>query len=127
MSFISENIRLTGGSTPYEGRVEVFLNGQWGTVCSIEEVTKAEAATLCNSLGFGPPRSVISGSLYGDSTDMPVLISSLLCEKVLDHFSQCRIRNQLSSCTHDSDVGLICSRKYISIHIAVIETCKILM
>ena len=123
VSYFSENIRLTGGSTPYEGRVEVFIDGQWGTVCSIEEVTKFEAVTLCNSLGFGPPQSVVSGALYGDNTDMPILISSLLCEKAQDHFSQCTIRNQLSGCTHDNDVGLICSRKYISIHIVVIETC----
>ena len=61
-----------GGPTPYEGRVEVFLKGQWGTVCSTEEVTTAEATTLCNSLGFGPPRSVVSGAHYGDSTDIPI-------------------------------------------------------
>ena len=107
-----ENIRLTGGLTPYEGRVEVYLKGQWGTVCGTEEVTTVEAATLCNSLGFGPPQSVVSGALYGDSTDIPILVDNLVCQGAQDDFSKCKITmNQVSSCTHDNDIGLICSRK----------------
>ena len=106
-----ENIRLTGGSTAYEGRVEVYINGQWGTVCSMEEVTTAEAATLCNSLGFGPPQSVVSGSLYGDDTNIPILVTGLICHGTQIDFTECTIRNQASSCTHNNDIGLICSRK----------------
>ena len=26
-------LRLVGGSTPAQGRLEVFYNGQWGSVC----------------------------------------------------------------------------------------------
>jgi len=110
-----------GGSTPYEGRVEVFIDGQWGTVCSVEELTAAEAETLCNSLGFGPPQSVVSGALYGDSTDIPILVSSLVCQGTQDHFTQCKIRNRPSSCTHDNDVGIICSRESVCIHLSIIR------
>ena len=116
MIYFLEDIRLTGGSTPYEGRVEVFMDGQWGTVCSMEEVTTAEAATLCNSLGFGPPQSVVSGALYGDNTDIPILVNSLVCQGTQDHFTQCRMGNQPSGCTHNNDIGLICSRKYSCVY-----------
>ena len=113
-----ENIRLTGGSTSYEGRIEVFLDGQWGTVCSTEEITTAEAATLCISLGFGPPQSVVSGALYGDSADVPILVDSLVCQGAKDHFTECRVsRNKGLSCTHDNDIGIICSRKCVWVNI----------
>ncbi len=43
-------IRLVGGSTTREGRVEVCVGGRWGTVCSInhQEITGA----VCSELGF---------------------------------------------------------------------------
>ena len=31
--FSAANIRLVGGTYSWEGRVEVFANGRWGTVC----------------------------------------------------------------------------------------------
>ena len=42
-------IRLVGGSTNREGRVEVCVNGHWGTVCSNNQEGMAEA--VCSRLG----------------------------------------------------------------------------
>jgi len=44
--------RLAGSDVEGEGRLEVQLNGVWGTVCD-DIFTDIEAQVACNSLGFG--------------------------------------------------------------------------
>ena len=44
-------IRLYGGTTPYEGRVEVFHNGHWGTVCQ-DGFDQNAAKVVCNAIGY---------------------------------------------------------------------------
>ena len=44
-------IRLQGGTFSSQGRVEVYCNGQWGTICN-EDFDSSDATTLCNKLGY---------------------------------------------------------------------------
>ena len=46
-------VRLFGGSTEYEGTVEVCLNNAWGTIS--DYWTYKEAQTICNALGYTTP------------------------------------------------------------------------
>ena len=56
------NIRLVGPSTA-EGRLEIYLNSQWGTVCK-DRFGGTEAQVVCHQLGY-------AGYItYGEATDL---------------------------------------------------------
>ena len=44
-------VRLQEGSYPNQGRVEVYCNGQWGTICD-DGFSSTDARTICKQLGY---------------------------------------------------------------------------
>ena len=44
-------MRLVGGASDVEGRVEVCLGGGWGTVCE-DHWTTEDATVVCRQLGL---------------------------------------------------------------------------
>ena len=47
----SGDIRLAGGTSQYEGRVEVCLDEQWQTVCD-DLWSSVDAQVVCRQLGY---------------------------------------------------------------------------
>ena len=50
-------LRLVGGTSENEGRVEVCLSSTWGSICD-DYWTREEASTVCRQLGFQPNGSI---------------------------------------------------------------------
>ena len=48
------DIRLVGGSYQWEGRVEIYLSGTWGTI-SDSDWNSDDAAVVCRKLGYYRP------------------------------------------------------------------------
>ena len=44
-------VRLVNGDFTNEGRVEVYCNGQWGTVCD-DSFGSTDGLTVCEQLGY---------------------------------------------------------------------------
>uniref|UniRef100_A0A4W5KTY9 SRCR domain-containing protein n=1 Tax=Hucho hucho TaxID=62062 RepID=A0A4W5KTY9_9TELE len=73
-------IRLTGGRTRYEGRVEVLsteANGtrSWGLICGGAWGTK-EAMVVCRQLGLGYANHGLQETWYWDSSNVTEMVMS---------------------------------------------------
>ena len=44
-------VQLADGGYSFEGRLEVCVNGLWGTICDTDW-SKVESSIVCNQLGF---------------------------------------------------------------------------
>ena len=54
-------LKLAGGSTNNEGRVEICSNGIWGTICDANKWDSRDATVVCKQLGYkNPSKEVIS-------------------------------------------------------------------
>ena len=71
--FSAAPIRLADGTGRYDGRVEIFIDGVWGTVCDADW-DKADGRVVCRMLGFGPPIAAHSFLKYPDGKGRKWLI-----------------------------------------------------
>ena len=58
------SLRLVGGPSPLYGRLEIFHNAQWGTVCD-DAFSLQDAHVACRQLGFSDGIEVITSDIYG--------------------------------------------------------------
>ncbi|KAI4872548.1 hypothetical protein NFI96_003105 [Prochilodus magdalenae] len=100
--------RLTDGAHTCSGRVEVLLQETWYTACDAD-FDQQDAEVVCRELGCGLPVEVLGGAAFGRGEGQ-VWKEELQCRGDESEISLCPTSSSLSrNCTHDRDVGLICS------------------
>ncbi|XP_070835856.1 lysyl oxidase homolog 3B isoform X2 [Chaetodon trifascialis] len=105
------SIRIVGGRSTYEGRVEVQVGSKWGTVCSTGWTTK-EAMVVCRQLGLGYAMHAINETWYWDSSNVTEMaMSGVKCTGNEMSLSQCQ-HHKTISCQKSAAkfaAGVICS------------------
>lgn len=51
VEYFYSGVRLSGGSGPYEGTVELNINGQWGTICD-DSFDIKDGDVICKMAGY---------------------------------------------------------------------------
>ena len=54
---VEGGVRIVSGGTPLEGRVEICLDDEWGTVCD-QMWNNADASVVCRQLGMSPTGAI---------------------------------------------------------------------
>ncbi|XP_047674998.1 scavenger receptor class A member 5 isoform X1 [Tachysurus fulvidraco] len=76
-------VRLVNGSAAHEGRVEVYHEGRWGTVCD-DVWDKKDGDVVCRMLGFRGAKDVHKTGRFGQVSraSSNIKIQSVCCGKV---------------------------------------------
>ena len=99
-------VRLVGSLN--EGRVEVFYNNTWGTVCDDSWDIK-DARVVCHQLGFPDAEEAYRGDSFPPGTG-EIWLDNVACTGNESSISQCSHRGWGNDdCDHDEDAGVRCS------------------
>ena len=98
-------VRLVDGEAYNEGRMEVYYNGEWGTVCD-SNWDSFKAKLVCMQLGFG---SLGVPSDFGPGIGR-VLLDNIICFRNDTMIASCGHYGVgiTPNCGHSKDVGVKC-------------------
>ena len=121
------DVRLVGGSTSNQGRVEVCMDETWGTVCH-DYWSSIDASVVCKQLGYSrlskyrkllprikiaeKPTTIIGSSVYtwayfGQGSG-PILLDDVACTGSENRLVDCPYDTYTSDCGHSQDAGVYC-------------------
>ncbi|XP_036932075.1 deleted in malignant brain tumors 1 protein isoform X10 [Acanthopagrus latus] len=106
---VCSGVRLAGsGSTQCYGRVEIYHNGSWGTVCS-DGWDLNDAQVVCREVNCGTASHVYNYTAYGQATGQ-IWLDDVNCSGSESRLSQCSHSGYgTHNCGHHQDASVICS------------------
>ena len=105
------DVHLFGGSNAMEGRVEIFYNGEWGTVCE-HNWDLRDAIVVCRQLGYATAVRKSISAEFGEGTGM-IWRDNTHCSGTESQLSECNANSWGNhNCYHRQDAGVVCAGKY---------------
>ena len=100
------DVRLVGGGTDLEGRVEIYHDSEWGTVCD-DRFVSDDAAVVCRQLGYTGGQAHTRAA-FGAGTGT-IWMDDVQCTGSETRLADCPFGGWgLHNCRHSEDVGVSC-------------------
>ena len=105
------DLKLVRGRWSGEGRVEIFHNREWGTVCH-DDWDMNDAQVVCRALGYPSASSAPNRGHFGEGSGK-IWLDDVNCEGKEPTIERCPHRGwEVHNCIHSDDASVICSSKY---------------
>ncbi|XP_049738297.1 scavenger receptor cysteine-rich type 1 protein M160-like isoform X1 [Elephas maximus indicus] len=103
-----DKIRVSGGDTKCSGRVEIWHEDSWGTVCD-DSWGLQEAEVVCRQLGCGSALAAPGEAAFGQGTG-PIWLDEMQCRGNESFLWDCHAEHLgQNDCGHKEDAGVRCS------------------
>ena len=124
MLYVVLPIRLANGANEKEGRVEIYWNNQWSTVCD-DLWDDNDATVICKQLGYSRGSARVS-AYFGEGSGL-ILLDNVNCYGGESSIFGCRHRILGEhDCNHNEDAGVVCfgeSSKGITFILTEVSKC----